>query len=316
MEQTTFILIGAAILDVLARPVSTEVFRTGSLPADTLTVHTGGDAMNEARTLASLGGRVRLVTRLGEDPAGDLILTQCSRLGIDTSFICRNASVPTGINVVLVDESGERHFITSPHGTLRRFFPEDIPGNALSGGKYFCFASIFVAPAFNCSALASLFRIARKQGLVICADMTRCKNGETAEDMRECLSCLDYIFPNYEEAALLTGKSDWDDIADVLLDCGVRHVILKAGSEGCFIKTASERFWIPACSDIRCVDTTGAGDTFTACFLYALNSGFSLPDCGRFANAGASFCIEQTGAAGAGCDVTAILKRAGLDGGY
>ena len=120
-------------------------------------------------------------------------------------------------------------------------------------------------------------------------------------------------FPNYEEAALLTGKSDWDDIADVLLDCGVRHVILKAGSEGCFIKTASERFWIPACSDIRCVDTTGAGDTFTACFLYALNSGFSLPDCGRFANAGASFCIEQTGAAGGRvrCDGNFETRRTG-----
>ncbi len=47
MENTTFILIGAAILDVLARPVGADVFQTGSVPADTLTVHTGGDAMNE-----------------------------------------------------------------------------------------------------------------------------------------------------------------------------------------------------------------------------------------------------------------------------
>ena len=195
MEQTTFILIGAAILDVLARPVSTEVFRTGSLPADTLTVHTGGDAMNEARTLASLGGRVRLVTRLGEDPAGDLILTQCSRLGIDTSFICRNASVPTGINVGPGRRKRRTPFYYLAARNTAPVLSGGHPRNALSGGKYFCFASIFVAPAFNCSALASLFRIARKQGLVICADMTRCKNGETAEDMRECLSCLDYIFP-------------------------------------------------------------------------------------------------------------------------
>ena len=62
--------------------------------------------------------------------------------------------------------------------------------------------------------------------------------------------------------------------------------------------------------------TSGAGDTFAACFLYALDRGLSLADCGRFANAGASFCIETVGAAGAGNDPDAILKRAGLAGRY
>lgn len=316
MKNTTFILIGAAILDVLARPVGADVFQTGSVPADTLTVHTGGDAMNEACALAALGAQVRLVTRLGNDTAADMILARCGSLGIDTSCIKRSASVPTGVNVVLVGPDGERHFITSPHGTLRKFYPEDISPEALQGGKFLCFASIFVAPPFTAGACAALFRQARKNGLTVCADMTKRKNGETLDDMRECLSCLDYLFPNYEEAALLTGKADWDDIADAFLDCGVGHVILKAGSRGCFIKTRSERFWIPAVSGISCVDTTGAGDTFAACFLYALDRGLSLADCGRFANAGASFCIETVGAAGAGNDPDAILKRAGLAGRY
>ena len=132
--------------------------------------------------------------------------------------------------------------------------------------------------------------------------------------MRECLQWLDYIFPNYEEASLLTGRSDWDEIADAFLECGVGHVVIKAGARGCFIKSRTERLWVPACRGVRCVDTTGAGDTFSACFLYALDQGYSLEDCGRFANAGASFCIQQVGAVGAGNDPEAVRKRAGLQG--
>ena len=171
-----------------------------------------------------------------------------------------------------------------------------------------------MAPAFTAPVLAELFSQAKQKGLLLCADMTKRKNQETVWDMRECLQWLDYIFPNYEEASLLTGRSDWDEIADAFLECGVGHVVIKAGARGCFIKSRTERLWVPACRGVRCVDTTGAGDTFSACFLYALDQGYSLEDCGRFANAGASFCIQQVGAVGAGNDPEAVRKRAGLQG--
>lgn len=312
MQKTTFILIGAAILDVLAKPVDLSAFEVDSISVETLATDTGGDAMNEARTLACLGAEVRLITKLGEDAAAEIILGRCRELGIDTAYIRRSPDVPTGVNIVLIDGEGERRFVTNPHGTLRRMYPEDIAGEALLGGKILCFASIFVAPAFTNSVLAKLFAEAKAQGLILCADMTKRKGKETIADMRECLSYLDYIFPNYEEAALLTGLTDWDEIADAFLECGVKHVVIKAGARGCFIKTADKRFWAPACKSIRCTDTTGAGDTFVACFLYALEKGYSLEDCGRFANAGASLCVEQVGAVGAGRDVAAILKRAGM----
>ena len=138
MGKTTFIMIGAAILDVLAKPVNLSAFRVDSIPAETLTTNTGGDAMNEARTLAALGAKVRLVSKLGEDAAGEMILGRCRDLGIDTEFIRRSAEIPTGVNIVLIDEAGERRFITNPHGTLRQFYPEDIPREALEGGKILC----------------------------------------------------------------------------------------------------------------------------------------------------------------------------------
>ena len=312
MKEPHFTIIGAAILDVLARPVDNSVFTAGSVSADSVLLHTGGDAMNEARVLASLGAPVRLVSKLGTDMAGDLVLSVCRDLKIDTSLVRRTKDVPTGTNIVLVDPAGERSFITNPESTLRKFGPEDIPDQAFSEGGILCFASIFVAPPLGNRELVSLFSRARNKGMTVCADMTKCKHGETVQDMKECLSYLDYVFPNYEEAALLTQEQTPDRIADALLSCGIGHVILKAGSKGCYVCTGKERFWSPACTGIPCLDTTGAGDTFTGCFLFALGHGYSLADCARFANAGASICIEQTGAAGAGTDLEKIRKRAGF----
>lgn len=312
MNRKKFVIIGAAIVDVLARPVDASVFESGSHAADEIVMHTGGDAMNEARVLASLGTDVRLVSKTGCDMAGELVLSACRSLGIDLSFMKRSELIATGTNIVLVDPAGERSFITDPGSTLRRFYPEDVPDEALEGRDILCFASIFVAPPFGNRELASLFRTARDKGLLLCADMTKCKNGETIQDMRESLSYLDYVFPNLEEAALLTGQTDPDRIADAFLSCGTGHVVLKAGAKGCYVCSRKTRFWSPAYRYASCIDTTGAGDTFTACFLYALGQGFSLDDCARFANAGASVCIEHTGAAGAGSDLDEIKKRAGI----
>ena len=65
-KKTDFIIIGAAILDILAQPAGPDVFTTGSYPAEHITMKTGGDAMNEAAVLSSLGSSVRLITNLGK----------------------------------------------------------------------------------------------------------------------------------------------------------------------------------------------------------------------------------------------------------
>ena len=69
MNQQKYVIVGAAILDILARPVDASVFETGSSPARAIAMHTGGDAMNESRVLADLGADVRLVSKVGTDPA-------------------------------------------------------------------------------------------------------------------------------------------------------------------------------------------------------------------------------------------------------
>ena len=104
------LVVGAAILDVLAEPVDERVFETGSSPADAITMRAGGDALNEATVLAKLGESVQLLTVLGSDPASELIRAHCRKWGIGLDHARTEAGVDTGINVVLVKEGGERSF--------------------------------------------------------------------------------------------------------------------------------------------------------------------------------------------------------------
>ncbi len=180
-----YMIIGASVLDVLALPVASNVFETGSVAADHIAMHTGGDALNEATVLASLGASVRLVSKIGTDYAGNYIDAHCQRMKMDTTFLRRETSLETSVNLVLVDDLGERHFVTSPNGCLRKLYPADISDTALLGARYLCFASIFVFPAFDDDALVELFSKAKERGLVLCADMTKPKHGETLDDFPE-----------------------------------------------------------------------------------------------------------------------------------
>lgn len=292
-----FTIIGAGVVDVLARPVDASVFQTGSLPAKDILMTFGGDALNEATVLSRLGKKVQFISVLGKDEAGSMILKHCRKNRISTEHITRSSDFPTGINLVLVDGQGERSFITNPASNLRMLEPSHIDSALFSNAPILCFASIFVYPKLGPEKLADLFCQAKKDGCIVCADMTKCKHRETLEDLAPALAYTDYIFPNYEEACLVSRKTDPDEIADAFLACGVQNFVMKLGEKGCLIRNRQERHLIPAWPHTVCVDTTGAGDNFAAGFLYALSEGMDLPSCGSFANAAASIAVETAGAA-------------------
>lgn len=69
MQNPEIVIIGAAIIDVLAYPVNVKVFETGSYSTEDIHMTTGADALNEATILAKKGRRVQLETVIGQDDA-------------------------------------------------------------------------------------------------------------------------------------------------------------------------------------------------------------------------------------------------------
>ena len=304
-----FTIIGTGILDILARPVNASVFQTGSLPAQNISLTFGGDALNESLILSRLGKKVQLISTTGTDDAGHMVIEHCQKNGISTDHIKQSPDYPTGTNIVLVDEKGERSFITCPASSLRKLSMSHIDTSLFADAPILCFASIFVFPLLGTPELTEIFRKAKESGCLVCADMTKCKNQETLDDLSDALPYVDYIFPNYEEARMVSRLTDPDAIADAFLSHGAGHIVIKLGGKGCLIKTKEERHLIPAFPYASCIDTTGAGDNFAAGFLYALSEGMPLPECGCFANAAASIAIESVGAATGVQSLEQIMER-------
>lgn len=290
------LIIGASIVDVLARPVSEEVFKTGSSPMEDIRMTTGGDGLNEALILAKMGKSVRFETIVGDDSAGKLVMERCREAGVIIEDRQIRRDIPTGINIVLVDENGERSFLTNPNGSLRRLTLQDIQMPFDDSVKILCFASIFVFPEIKTRELIQIFSQAKKQGITVCADMTKRKCGETLEDMEEVFSYIDYLMPNEEEACLLTGEKTAENAAEKFLLAGAGHVIVKCGAKGCLVKTSAESYIVPAKEHVHCIDTTGAGDSFAAGFICALSEGKSLRECAEFANECGAKAVQVSGA--------------------
>lgn len=296
MQEAEIVIIGAAIVDILVRPASEDVFRTGSYPAEDIRMSTGADALNESTVLSRMGKRVLLETVIGSDPAGQYLLGHCKREGILLPDDCLRDDLTTGINIVLVQTDGKRSFLTNERGSLRRLCLNDIHMPFPKSAKIVCFASIFVFPRIRAEELRRIFACAKKQGKIVCADMTKCKNHETVDEMADAFSYIDYLLPNDEEAMLLTGKNSAVEAAEVLLRTGIRNVIVKCGAKGCLVMNHDETYMLPARPDVTCIDTTGAGDSFAAGFISALSEGRPLRECAEYANECGAKAVSVTGA--------------------
>lgn len=306
-------IIGAAIIDVLAGAVSSDVFSTGSHPVDTIEMSFGGDALNEAVVLSRMGKQVELISKLGDDEAGSRILDYIKEQGLSLDKITIEKELQTSINIVLVDKKGERFFLTVPKGSLRKLSAENILPYIDTAADIVSFASMFVSPLLDISAMEQIFRAVRqKPGRTLVVDMTKAKNGESLEDIRRLLPYIDYILPNESEIALLTGEKDPLINAERLVASGVSCAVIKCGSKGCIIRTREKCIQIPAYPTKDVIDSTGAGDCFAAGFLWGLSEHLSLEECGRLACAAASCSIEHMGAVTGIISLDEPLRRAGL----
>lgn len=303
-------VIGAAIIDVLAGPVSSQVFQDGSLPMDMTRLSFGGDALNEAVVLSRLGKQVELISKVGQDEAGARVLDYIRNNRIPVDKIKTEQGLVTGMNIVLIDKAGERFFLTNPQSSLRKLSEEDIMSCLDNAADIVSFASMFVSPLLDIPAMERIFRkIKATPGRILAVDLTKAKNSETLEELKPVLSYIDYIFPNEEEISLLTGEKDVFKNSELLLDAGIHCAVIKRGSKGCLIRTKQQCLEIPAFPVAHTVDSTGAGDCFAAGFLYALSEKMTLGDCGRFACAAASCSVECVGAVDGIRSLDEVAKR-------
>ncbi len=291
-EKTAEVIcIGQALVDCIVR--GKEPYRETVDIAEEIILNTGGDALNEACVLETLGCHAKLICGVGRDLAGDLVLKKAESHGVDLSGAVQSERITTPIANLTVDQNGGRRSCNSRATMLDGYLPKlEVPEDV----RVVSLASLFRAPLDQKETVIRLVRTAKEAGAVVCADTKIPTFRQLAlSDLEEILPMIDYLFPNEKEAEYLTGKKDYMEMAEALCRRGIQNVVVKTGREGCTACGKAQRFHMPA-RKVEAVDSTGAGDSFMAGFISGILAGDSLEECCSRGIRCAGDCVQRMGA--------------------
>jgi len=260
----------------------------------------GGDTSNFVVAVSRLGRTAGYICRLGDDDFGKILLDLWKREGVDASHVILDSHAPTGI--YFISRRGEKHSFTYYRSVsaASRLSAADIPEEYLAQAKVFHISGISQAISNSaCDAVFHAIQVAREAGVLISYDPNvRLKlwDRERARStILETIRMADFVFPSLEDAHIITGLDDPEQIAGELQKLGPKVVALKLGEEGALLATQDGLRRIePFVVDVK--DTTGAGDTFAGAFIVAYLEGLDPYECGRFANAAAALTCTDLGA--------------------
>lgn len=286
------ICVGMALVDSIIRGFDPQPVSASGYRAVSGSLNVGGEAVNEAIAAAKLGLKTCILCGLGQDAAGDVVVSALERYGVCAERVVRKGATP--VTTMFVHEDGTRKSITNEAHRFN-FHPEKNP-DLFTDAKALMLGSLFRAPFDDPGIIHAVVSSAKQAGQIVFAD-TKLPNFRMLglADLKDSLSLIDYITPNEDEARFFSGKDTPDEMADVFLYYGVRNVIIKLGAKGCFLKNEGGSIRLPA-YPVAAVDTTGAGDNFLAGFASEILRNETPENALRFANACGAICATSVGA--------------------
>ncbi|WP_221352766.1 ribokinase [Streptomyces beigongshangae] len=291
MFEYDLLVVGSANADLVVgverRPGAGETV----LGSD-LALHPGGKGANQAVAAARLGARTALLARVGDDAHGRLLLDSQRAAGVDTSGVLTGGA-PTGVALITVDPSGDNSIVVSP-GANGRLTPDDVraaPASALLAASRVVSAQLEI-PLETVEEVVRALRPGTRFVL---------NPSPPRELPAAVLAACDPLIVNEHEARVVLGAhpdgaggtpEEW---AGALLALGPRSVVVTLGEEGALAADTSGTVRVPAVR-VAAVDTTGAGDSFTAALAWRLGAGESLADAAAYAARVGAVAVTRQGA--------------------
>jgi sugar/nucleoside kinase (ribokinase family) len=285
--------VGDLIEDVVAR--MEQPLRRGADAGAQISRHRGGSAANVAAGSARLSGASRFVGAVGDDAAGDRLVDDLAALGVDC--VVQRGGTTASI-VALVDKGGERTFVTDravcpelrmpPASVLDDVTVLHLPGYGMAGGEL-------------TRTVRDLARVAHERGIPVAVDPSSTTIGEDlgVEAYRALIAGLvpDILLPNEAEAGQLDLLNRPLAPLTVVTAGSAPTLVLESRSEPTSqLPAPVERTEIAVEPVDAVVDTTGAGDAFTAGFLALWTAGAGPTEA---VLAGHAAAVRVVGGAGA-----------------
>lgn len=249
------------------------------------TVMPGGQVASTVVACAMWGLQARYVGKLGDDDAARLHAREFERIGVEARIV-NVAGAASHKSLILVDHDGERTVLgrRDPRLTLQ---PEEIQREWILGAR------ALHVDGYDTAAATLAATWAREAGVPVIADID-----EPYPGVEALLEKIDYLIVSRDFPCALMGEKDHAKALRTMHDRF--HNVLSAttlGPGGVLAFDGSQFLYSPA-YNVPVVDTTGAGDTFHAGFIYGLLQGWSMDRILDFSCAAAARNCMFTGARG------------------
>lgn len=287
-QQPRLFIAGSANVDL--------TFRVPSMPRPGVTevcpyaLGFGGKGANQAVQARRLGAAVSFLGKVGDDPFGPAIVEGLRKEGIGIEHVTTADGCLTGTAVILVTPSGQNSIVThgGPNVKLTR-------ADARRAEREIANAdAVLVTLEVPEKPLAEILRIARRHGI-----RTILNPAPPVDFPHALLKQVDLCLPNESELAGITGLrvgtfAEVELAAAAIRAMGPREIIVTRGKKGALVLDNAGTEAIPGIG-VKAIDTSGAGDSFSAAVAVALAEGLSLRESARWANQVAAISVTRTG---------------------
>ena len=271
----------------------------------------GGDTLNTALYLSRLthqhGVETSYVTGLGTDSFSHDMLTAWQQEQINTDLVFQSEDKNPGLYLIETDNTGERTFHYWRNDSAARYWLDDIDTTTLveklSGFDviYLSGISLAILPDAARTTLFDILANCKAQGSQIVFDNNYrprlWPNAATAaKQYQQILSLTDTALLTFDDEIMLYGEHSVDDCIARTQQLGVREIVIKRGADDCLIIAADSMTSVAATRVEQVVDTTAAGDSFSAGYLAKRLTGGTAEQSAANAHQLAGTVIQHQGA--------------------
>lgn len=252
----------------------------------------GGKGANQAVAAARLGAQVSFVGCVGADTTGADMLSHLRADGVDVSRVRTDPKEPTGSALIMVQDSGENSIVVA-FGANLAIGPEHLAEHREL--LHNCDA-LLLQQEMRIETVSEAIRIGKEAGCRVILDPAPAR-----EDLPAAWREVDVLSPNETEAEAILHSlgldvpTDLEEAAALLRRQGPAAVALKAAARGSVVADSAGAVEAPA-FPVAAVDSTAAGDAYTAGLAVALCEGASLVEAARFGNACGALAATRMGA--------------------
>jgi sugar/nucleoside kinase (ribokinase family) len=308
----TITIFGGATVDRIAAAVGSTVL--GSSNPGTARVHPGGVGLNVARGLARLGHRVRLVSRIGEDTDGGIVMAAARAAGVDMSAVSISETAPTASYHAAFDHHGSLVIGIADMAICDEIAPSEVAAAIADPPD----RSLWLVDA-NLPAATLHFIVSQGEAAhVPLAALT--VSPAKAVRLSPHLDRLTLFIANRREAAAVLGY-DLDEpmptateLARMISEAHAPNVVISDGGAPLVVgRHGRTRAFAPFKASVKTVN--GGGDGLAAGTIHGLALGHPLFEAALSGLATAAIAIESEGTVSADLSPELVAARIGLSGG-